>query len=119
MAAPGGLGREVAPGPVAEVLAVVFEVAAAGGDAALQHLQLSASDTGQDVAHPVVVADLAVLVMRRIVPRLGGEFAGVVRQLLVIRDQHSAAGRGDDLVAVEGEDAEPAEDTGTSTTALG
>jgi hypothetical protein len=45
-----------------------------------------------------------VLVVRRGIARLGGELARVLDQRFVGRDQHAAAGGGDDLVAVEGED---------------
>jgi hypothetical protein len=64
----------------------------------------------QDVAQAVVVADLRVFVVGRGVASLGSQLAGVLDKLLVRRDQHTAAGGGDDLVAVEGEDARLAED---------
>ena len=54
--------------------------------------------------------------MRRRLTRLGRELAGAIHQRRVVRDQHAAARRGDDLVAVERVDADPSE--GAAGTAL-
>jgi hypothetical protein len=50
--------------------------------------------------------------MGRGVAGLGGQLAGVVNKPQVVRNQHAAAGGGDDFVAVEGKDAGFAEDPG-------
>ena len=77
--------------------------------ALFEHLELAAADARPARCSAVVVADLRVLVVRRGIARLGGQLARVVDQLSVVGDQHAAARGGDDLVAVEGEDAGLAE----------
>ena len=68
--------------------------------------ELAPPDRGEQVAQAVVVADRGVLVVRGGVAGLGGEDSGRGRSGLVVRDEHAAAARGDDLVAVEGEGGE-------------
>ena len=46
-----------------------------------------------------------MLVVRSRVPGLGGQLAGMGDEVSVVGDPHAAARGGDDLVAVEGEDA--------------
>ena len=53
-----------------------------------------------------------MLVVGEGVPGLGGQEAGPVDQLGGVGHQHAAAAGGDDLVAVEREDAGPAERAG-------
>ena len=107
--APSRLGHEADAGQVAEGLLVKVKVAPPRLHPFFQHLQLPAPDPGQHIAHAVVVTDLRVLVMGRGIPGLSSELAGVGDEAGVVGDQHAAAGGGDDLVAVEGEDARFAE----------
>ena len=103
-AAPCCFGHQADAGQVADLIGVELEDLLFAAHPIIQDAQLPATDGGEDVAQPVVGADLRVLVVRRGIARLGGELAGVVNQRFVGRDQHAAAGGGDDLVAVEGED---------------
>ena len=62
---------------------------------------------GEQVAHAVVEADLAVLVVRRRIARLRGQVPRAFdRASGVVGHQHAAAAGGDDLVAVEREHAD-------------
>ena len=70
-----------------------------------QSAQLAAPDGGEQVAHPVVEADLRVLVVRRRLARLRRQVAGPLDERGIVGHEHAAAARGDDLVAVEREDA--------------
>ena len=63
---------------------------------------LAAHDAGDDIAHAVVVADLLMLVPRRVLARLRGPLAGMVRVLERVGQKAAARGAGDDLVAVVG-----------------
>ena len=69
----------------------------------VQHLQLPPANAGHDIAHAVVVADLTVLIVTGRVSGLGGPEANFLDPLFVVGKQDAAAGGGDDLVAVEGE----------------
>src|SRR5690606_22466855 len=62
------------------------------------------------VAQAVVVADERVLVVRRRIPHLRRQKARPVDPFLAVGDQRPASARGDDLVAVEGEDRQVPED---------
>ena len=73
------------------------------GHPVVEHLQLPSPDAGQHVAHAVVVAHLGVVVGPAGIARLGGPEPRLLHPLAVVGDQHSAAGGGDDLVAVERE----------------
>ena len=68
-----------------------------------KRLELRAPERGEDVAHPVVEADLEVLVVGDRLAGLRRELAGVLDEVAVLRDEHPAAARRDDLVAVERE----------------
>ena len=70
-------------------------------DAEVKHLELSAAYTRHHVTHPVVITYLAVLVVRRRIPGLGGEETGTLNKRSIIRYQRPAAAGGDDLVTVE------------------
>ena len=74
-----------------------------------QHLHLPAPNARADVAHAVVVADFLVLVPRRVLARLRGELQCVLRLIRRPAQQHTAAGGGNDLVAIEGQASELAE----------
>ena len=67
-----------------------------------KHLELPAPDAGEHVRHPVVVAELGMLVRDAGVARLGRPEARLVHPVAPRGGEHSAAGGGDDLVAVEG-----------------
>jgi len=69
--------------------------------------QLAAPHRREQIAHPIVVADFRVLVMRCRIPRLRREFQRMLQQLGILRDQHPTPGGGDDLVAVEREEPGP------------
>ena len=62
---------------------------------------LSANHAGDDVGHPVVVADFLVLIPGRGLAALGAPFANLIGVLLGIRNEQSSGGACDDLVAVE------------------
>lgn len=91
---------------VSKSLAVPFEVGAACGHAVGQHLHLSASDTRTHIAKPVVITDLGMLVMRGRVAGLCGQEACLADHRFVVAEQGPSPAGGDDLVAVEAEDAE-------------
>src|SRR5690606_30592826 len=57
---------------------------------------------GEQVAHPVVVADGRMLVVRRWIPRLCRQETSALHPLGPIGEQHPPTAGGDDLVAVEG-----------------
>ena len=67
---------------------IIVEVAPPGLDALLQHADLAAARVpygrGQDIAEPVVVADLRMLIVGCVVAGLGGEFAGVGNERAII-----------------------------------
>src|SRR5664280_1119830 len=84
----------------------------APGDHLRQPRQLRPAEPSQDVAHPVVEADLLVLVPGERLAGLGGPEPRLVHELLVIGDQHPATRCGHDLVAVEGVDARVAHRAG-------
>src|SRR6185437_4124250 len=90
-------------------IGIKLEIPASRGNAIAQHAQLPAADGREHVAHPVVVADFRMLVMRRRVARLRGELERVRHQPRVIAHEHPSATRGDDLVPVEREYARTAE----------
>ncbi len=102
-------GHELDAGQVFERAAIEGEVGPPLPDPPLEHRQLPPGDRGQEVAQPVVVADLRVFVVRGRVAGLGGQEAGPAAQLGVVAGEHPAAAGGDDLVAVEGEAANPPE----------
>ena len=98
----GASGIKVMPGRSAQGALVVREVAPPRLNAVAEHLQLAASNSGQHVAHAVVVADFGVLVVGGRLAGLRGQLAGVGNEVPVVGDEHAAAGGGDDLIAVEG-----------------
>ena len=71
------------------------------GDMLVQVRDLAADDTGDDVAHAVVVADLLMLVPGGGFAALGAPFADLVGVLQTVGQEHAAGGAGDDLVAVK------------------
>ena len=73
-----GLGHERDPGHAVEQLAVAVAEPAARRDALGERLELGAPEGGEEVAHPVVEADLGVLVVRRRLARLRRELARVL-----------------------------------------
>ena len=70
--------------------------------------ELAADDSGDDVGHAVVVADLFVLVPGSGFAALGGPFADFIGVSFIICQEHAAGAAGDDLVAVEGDRVEAA-----------
>src|SRR5690606_3772981 len=66
-------------------------------------LELAEADSSEDVAQAIIVADLRMLVVRCGGAGLSRQLACPFDQVLGIRNEHPAAGRGDDLVAVERE----------------
>ncbi len=72
--APGRFGHEVDARQVAQRLMVGFEDLPLAAHSFRQHPQLPATDGGEDVAQAVVVTDLGMLVVRRGVTGLGGQF---------------------------------------------
>ena len=81
----------------------------------VEHLQLPPSNASQQVTHAVVVAHLGVLIGQAGIARLGGPEPRFPHPLGIVRDQHAAAGRGDDLVAVEREGAHRGDGPGRTT----
>ena len=65
--------------------------------------ELPAADPRHDIAHPIVITDLLVLVPRVRLSGLRGPKPGLGDARLIVGQQHSAAGGRDDLVAVEGD----------------
>ena len=103
-AAVGGFGHELDAGQPRQRRAVALvdrravARACSGSD-----LQLAAADRREQVAQPVVVADLRVLVVRRRIARLRREVARALDDVAPVRHEHAAAAGRDDLVAVERE----------------
>ena len=66
-----------------------------------QMQQLSSSDSGYHVRHPVVIADGGMLIIAGGIPCLGCQKTGTLNLCFVAAQQHTAAGGGDDFVAVK------------------
>ena len=66
-------------------------------------LLLAATERGEQVGEPVVVAHLAVLVMGERLASLGGQIAHPPCRLLVTTQDHPPATGGHDLVPIEGQ----------------
>ncbi len=73
------------------------------GDMVFQNKHLSASDTGADIAHAVVVPHLFMLIPWGGFPALCTPFTYLVRILLAVRQIHSPCASGQDFIPVEGE----------------
>ena len=71
--------------------------------------ELAADDTGYDVGHAVVVAELLMLVPRRSLAGLGRPLARLVGLRFAVGQQHAACAASDDLVAVEADGGNVAE----------
>src|SRR5262249_27575579 len=69
-------------------------------------VELPAAHAREHVAHAIVVTHLGVLVGDARIARLLRPKASLLNPLRVVRDEHAAAARGDDLVAVERERAD-------------
>src|SRR4051794_6387389 len=67
---PRRLGHELDPRKVGECPLVEVTICASGVHALFQHEQLATSDSGENIAHPVIESDLRMLVMRCRIPRL-------------------------------------------------
>ena len=63
----------------------------------------SPSDTGNDVAHAVVVAQLFVLIMPLILSGLGGPEAGFLNEGFIVSEEHPTARSGDDFIPIKGQ----------------
>ncbi len=103
------LGHEVEARVSGQGPPVIGVVAPPPGNAIGQDLQLAASHGRQQVAHPVVVTDLRMLVVGCRIAGLGGQKTGPAAQFGILGDQHPAAAGRDDLVAVQRKAAHPAE----------
>ena len=86
---------------VGEDLAVALSQPPTSRDHLLQPLQLCEAKRGQNVAQPIVVADLGVFVVCNRLPRLRAEIPDALGEPLIIREQCPAPAGGDHLVAVE------------------
>src|SRR5581483_8796282 len=111
-AVPGVGGREGDAGEIGEGLPVAGLDGAPAGDPLVERGQLAPAEGGQEVGQAVVVADLGVLVVGGRLPGLGGEVAGPVGGPAVVAQEGAARRRGDDLVAVERQDAGGSERAG-------
>ena len=89
---------------VGEDLAVALAQPPSARDHLLQPLQLCEAKCGQNVAQPIVVADLGVFVVCNRLPRLRAEIPNSLGEPLIIREQCPATAGGDHLVAVETQD---------------
>ena len=78
------------PDRTVEQLAVAVADPPPRGDLLGERLQLRAPERGEDVAHPVVEADLGVLVVGDGLPRLRRELPRVLDQVSARRDEHPA-----------------------------
>src|SRR5207248_5884617 len=74
--------------------------------------QLTSPEGGQEVRQAVVEADLGVLIVDGRLAGLGGQVAGPFGGAAVVAEEGAARGGGDDLVAVERQDAGGTEGTG-------
>ena len=109
--APLGVGDGAQPGQLGDLLGVRGRDLAPTGDDLGQPAELDDADRGLQVGHPVVVADLEVLLRRRQdagVPGGRGDAHRVLAQaarargpLGVRRGEHAALAGGDDLARVE------------------
>lgn len=75
----------------------------------VEHRHLPATNRCADVAHAVVIADLRMLVVGRRIAGLGRQKPRLLHPIGAVRQQSAAPGGGDDLVAVEAQDADVAE----------
>ena len=101
-----GLGHQLDAAHVREGMLVAERVRAARLDPRLEDLELPATDAREHVAHAVVETDLAMLVPGDGLTGLRRPEARLIDPGAVTGDEHSAARRRDDLVPVEGEDAD-------------
>ena len=67
----------------------------------LQMKQLASADTRYHIGHPVVKANLGMLIVPCLIPGLGGKKAGFFYCFTVPGNQHAAARGGDNLVSVK------------------
>lgn len=100
-AVPRGFGHEGDSRQVTELLNIAIKHGPARVDAVAQVAQLATADGGEEIAEPVIEADLGVLVVGGRVAGLTCKHAGAGDQAGVGSDQYTATGCGDNLVAVE------------------
>src|SRR5262249_14146771 len=98
----GRLRHELDAWQVTERLEIEREVGAPAIHAVVEYFKLRTPDRGQQIAEPVVVADLRMLVMERGSTGLGRKMADACRPLGAFCHQHCAAAGRDNFVAVEG-----------------
>ena len=103
------------PGRSAKRIAVAERDGAPLLDTKVEDFELAAADAGQHVAHAVVVAEFGVFVAEGGVAGLLGPEARLRHPRGIPRDEHAAAGGGDDLVSVERVDPDVAERSGRLT----
>src|SRR5438309_2078561 len=99
--APRRVGQEPDSGCIGERGAVATVDLAAARDDRGQASELSDTDGRQQIAEPVVVTHLAVLVVRGGLARLRGQIPGALHPVGAPREQHPPTRGSDDLVAVE------------------
>ena len=78
-------------------------------DVGLRHRHLSASDTGADVRHAVIVADFGVLVVGVGIAGLSGVPHDVLFAICIVADKGAASRSRNHLIAIERQNAEAAE----------
>ena len=103
---PGGFRLHGHTGETLEGFGVGLEVPTATRDFAGEARELAETDTGGNITETIVIPDGGMLVVRSSVACLGGEEARLLGELSVIGDEHAAAAGGDDLITIEGMDAE-------------
>src|SRR5262245_9573382 len=80
----------------------------------VEHSTLPPPNISQQIAQPIVVADLRMLIMRKWVAGLGCQKTSPIGPILARSHQHSAGTSGNDLVAIERETTYVAERPGRS-----
>src|SRR5690606_19141106 len=71
-----------------------------------EDFHLSASDPCANIGHPIIVANLRMLVVGRVIPGLGCEEYCLLLLFGSAAGERTASGCGDDLIAIEREHAE-------------
>src|SRR5205814_9247315 len=98
---PRGLRHRVDAREVGKCFMVAEGYRAPLSHSLVEHPQLPAADAREDVAHSIIVSELAMLVSEAWVPRLLRPESGFIDPRSVPRDEHASARRRNDLVAVE------------------
>ena len=75
----------------------------------LKHRHLSSSDTGTDIAHPVVIADMLMLIVRISLTCLSGIIHNLLLGCRIRTDQSPATRSRNHLISIKGQDSITAE----------